>query len=281
MNATLEYFRFFKYAPTLDQYHLFQKEKMDKSEIVQRIERDKELIITNSRVAYKSDIHLIELSEMRSIISQRKLESKHRFLRFLGLIPLIQFIGVSGSVAAGNAKEDDDVDVFIISRAGWLWTTRFFILLISSLLGARRYPKDTKYKDKLCFNLFFDESDLAIPQDKQTEYVGHEVLQLVPVVNKNGTYENFFSANNWVIKLFPNARDLPFPRSLSFSRMRESIPGSPGFHFVQPEDDKIGFIESLFMKFQLFIMRKNRTTERITNTQLWFFPDDFEKRMVK
>ena len=36
--------------------------------------------------------------------------------------------------------------------------------------------------NKVCLNLFFDESDLAVPKFKRSEYVAHEVLQMKPLV---------------------------------------------------------------------------------------------------
>ena len=38
-------------------------------------------------------------------------------------------------------------------------------------------------------------------------------------------------------------------------------------------------IESIFKKVQLSLINRHRTTEIITSTQLWFHPDDFEKKI--
>lgn len=38
-------------------------------------------------------------------------------------------------------------------------------------------------------------------------------------------------------------------------------------------------LERLLKALQLFFIKKHKTTEIITDAQLWFFPDDFEKKM--
>ena len=77
---------------------------------------------------------------MRSITTKRKLESKHRFLRFLGLIPLIQFIGVS-SVAGETRRR---MMTRCLHHLRVVVDDTIFILLISSLvLGV---TQDTKSK---------------------------------------------------------------------------------------------------------------------------------------
>ena len=80
-----------------------------------------------------------------------------------------------------------------------------------------------------------------------------------------------FSANNWVIKLFPNARDLPFRAPC----LANGVSRIPGFTSFNPRMTKSALL-NLFMKFQLFIMRKIvPPSESLIPTLV--FPDDFEK----
>lgn len=268
MEHTLSYFRFFGYAPTLEQLHLFFPEKITNKDLSKVLHSKKEICINNNHISFEKDKLLIKESCEREEISRQKIQSMHRMLSLLGKLPGIQFIGMSGSVAAGNAKKEDDIDIFVITSPGYLWTARFFIIVISSLLGIRRYPFQEKVQDKLCFNLFFDKSDMHISKEKQTEYVAHEVLQVIPIVNKNNTYERFLWENSWVTSFFPN--------SASVIPARERGDQQKDLTF---EKEKFNFVEYFLRAFQLFFMSGNRTTERITETQLWFFPDDFEKRM--
>ena len=94
---------------------------------------------------------------------QRKAEllikSKLKFLRRLGWLPIIKFIGISGSLAAGNPVLDNDnkidIDVFVITRNQFMWF--FFIPLVII-----RRLKGNQANQGLCFNTVMDESDLRI-----------------------------------------------------------------------------------------------------------------------
>ena len=132
---------------------------------------------------------------------------------------------------------------------------------------------NNKVRDKICLNLFFDESNLKVPKFKQTEFVGHEVLQMKPVIAKSNIYERFLEANEWVFKLFPNA----FPVIPAFTL--SSIEGEAGIQTKITIFNISDKIEQLLKKFQLRLINKHKTTEIITPTQLWFHPDDFEKKI--
>lgn len=252
MNS-LKYFAYFRYVPTLSQYYCFAKSK----------QLPKGARIIRGRVVTKLNVKFLKETLSRKIISQKKIEKHKKILAFLGNLPWVQYLGFSGSASMLNAKEEDDLDLFVITKANRLWTARFFLILITSVLGKRRYRLAKKVKDKFCLNLFFSEQNLKTPKRKQTEYVAHEVLQLKTIVNKNQTYERLLKANPWIFKLFPQAK--------KNTRVYPVISAH-----ITP-----GVIERMLGKWQRFIISKHQTTELITDTQLWFFPDDFEKRLAK
>src|SRR5690606_20306217 len=53
----------------------------------------------------------------------------------LSKIPWIEFIGVTGSVAAANALDNDDIDLFFVTKRNRLWLSRGFVFLILVILG--------------------------------------------------------------------------------------------------------------------------------------------------
>ena len=133
--------------------------------------------------------------------NQRKAEllikSKLKFLRRLSWIPIIKFIGISGSLAAGNPVFDNDnkidIDVFLITRNQFLWF--FFIPLVIT-----RRIKGIDANQSLCFNFIMDESDLRIYN--RNFYTANEMWNLIPVSGLK-TYKKFLSVNNWVNNYFP------------------------------------------------------------------------------
>jgi hypothetical protein len=150
--------------------------------------------------------------------------------------------------------------------------------------------------NKVCLNLFFDESDLMVPEFKRNEYVAHEVLQMKPIVIKDKIYERFLKANSWVFEIFPNSKSNIKYQSASwrtkshiknqnffklFKFLTVTLPaGRQVFHFSFLIFNFVaGGIEKVLKNFQLCFINKHRTTELITDTQLWFHPEDFSKRI--
>ena len=66
--------------------------------------------------------------------------------------PGLKEVWLAGSMALGNAGENSDFDVIVVTQPGRLWTCRFFTLLIFTLLGWRRDLKNTR--NGFCFNHF-------------------------------------------------------------------------------------------------------------------------------
>jgi predicted nucleotidyltransferase len=209
----------------------------------------------------------------RHTISQKKLKKIKTYITTLARFPTIQMIGISGSVAMMNAQEKDDIDLFIITRENQIWTGRLTALLLAQWYGIRRKRTDWKeVADKVCLNLFFDKQNMVIPTYKRSHYVGHEILQFKPMVNKNQTYEAFLAQNDWVFDMFPNSQLATLKSPLSTLTPPVLKPTT---HNLQP----VTLLESLAKSVQLPRIRAHQTNEIITETQLWFFPDDYEERI--
>ena len=248
----LTYFAFFRYVPTLREYRRFSQSK--------KLPAGYQII--KGRVVSKANRYLLAGTLKRQTISRNKIQQKIHLLKFLGGLPWIKYLGISGTVSMLNAQPKDDIDLFVITKANKLWTARFWLIIITLILGVRRKPGDKNYRNKLCLNLFFSEANLKIPKRKQTQYVAHEILQLKTIVNKDETYEELLLANLWVSELFPQA---PMPNYPRVKRV-EPFVGARG-------------MEKLLRRWQLFLINRHRTQEIVTDTQLWFFPDDFEKKL--
>lgn len=236
MEEVLEYFAQFRYAPTQEEIIKFYPKKVTK--------------ISPIRNKYQKE------TEARNRISDEKEKKARLFIQIAAKIPWVKLLGYSGSVAMRNASELDDIDFFVITAAHKLWTVRFLLVVLTFLLGRKRWPGQKKAPDTLCLNLFFDEQDLAVPKKKRSLYTAHEVMQMRPVVNKDNTYERFLWANKWVTTYFPNN---------CFTRQKKIT--------IQQHNN---VVEPFLKWFQLRVMKKT-TNETVTPTQLWFFPRDFSE----
>lgn len=283
ITGVLRYFSLFAYPPTFDEIYSFFPTKISKKILKNKLNtliQENRLIeqgnrytlgeYNNQQKSYKLQVTSYK---KRYEISQAKIRKAQSFIRILSLFPQIRLIGLSGSIAMMNAKAEDDVDFFIITAKNRIWTGRFIGLSIAGALGLRRKRGEGHAPDKVCLNLFFDKKNLRIPLRKHNRYVGHEVLQMKPILNKNKTLELFLQANQWVFQLFPNAKSKNYDLRLK----RYEVHKSKIINLKSLGD----IVEYILKKMQLYLVKKHQTTEIITDSQLWFFPDDFEKKLPK
>lgn len=293
---TLDYFSFFKYAPTIDEVYTFLPIKIKKSalknELAILIRKKAVQCITldsgeNPRYTLGEYNISVQNSKFKIQNSVNKIRKVQRFTQILSCFPQVKLIGLSGSVAMMNAEKDDDIDLFIITAKNRMWTARIIGIFIAHIMGIRRRRGEQNVENKICLNLFFDENDLRLPSAKMTEYGAHEVLQMKPLINKDNMYRKFIHTNRWVFQWFPNAKvhkQIPLLLKEGGTRRVGWLKTilSRILFLQQKEGSRIGmYSERLLRYFQLSIIRRHKTTEIISDTQLWFFPDDFEKRVKK
>lgn len=133
--------------------------------------------------------------EVRNLIVERKVAYFTEYYESLLVFKWVKFVGISGSVAAGFAKEDEDIDVFIVVRDGCLWLYRGILTLRGLFNGLfRREGHGDDVRDKFCLNFIVEERGLEFVSDV---FNFHELMFLVPVFNEK--YLNYiFSRNGWL-----------------------------------------------------------------------------------
>ena len=196
---------------------------------------------------------------MRKRISARKREIAARAAGILKIIPWVKFVGITGALAMENADDASDVDLMIITRKGTLWQSRLLTLLLLMAVGfpTRRFGQKDQ-KDKLCLNMWLDENDLVWPKRDRNPYTAHEIAQIVPLVDKMKTYENFISANSWIKRFWPNAAAL--------GKLKKQ---------VSKKESPFGVFEALCYLLQIKYMRSKITREVVTPTRAIFHPHDW------
>jgi len=202
---------------------------------------------------------------LRKRISDKKMNFAKKASRLLSFIPQIKMVGLTGSLSMENSTEDSDIDFLIITKKGRLWTSRilgYFLLWLNSY--DIRKPLDTNQKDKLCLNMWLDESDAIWSKKDRNLYTAHEIAQIVPLVNKEKTYEKFLSLNKWVLDYWPNS-----------VHINEKIK-------VKSEEVlRLKFLEKLAFKMQYQHMKPKITREVVTKTRAIFHPQDLSKKVLE
>lgn len=269
----ITYFAVFSFPPSLEEIYLYLEDSIQKKQLQEDVDYMvtkkilvKQLLWINHQtimcytLAKRS--YFFQVRVQREITSLQKLEKVSKYLRILSSIPQIRFVGLSGSLAMMNGNEDDDIDLFIITSADRIWTARFLSLIIAQIMGLRG-----KYNvDKVCLNMFFDESDMQILTHKQNEYIAHEIFQMKVYVNKYNLYEKFIMQNKWAYAFFPNiAQKKTYRIKTAIKKWKGRI--------------IFDLIENLLKKIQLAKINKRKTTEIILEKQLWLIKEDFEKKI--
>ena len=76
------------------------------------------------------------------------LERKEYFI----FLDILKFIGISGSIAAGNVDKDDDIDLFIVVKDHTLWLYRFILFIRLRRNRHIRTVSSIDVKNKFCIN---------------------------------------------------------------------------------------------------------------------------------
>ena len=118
-----------------------------------------------------------------------------KYIKYFKIFNWVKFIGISGSVAAGFAKEEDDIDIFIVVRNDTLWIYRGLVVFLALFHNRIRSKRHRDVKDKLCLNLICEERDLLFDDDI---FNFHELMFLIPIFNES--YLNYiYSKNSWLV----------------------------------------------------------------------------------
>ncbi len=148
---------------------------------------------------YRSDVG----KEKRSIFVDRKKKIAKENLSVLLLGKLVKFIGISGSVASGFAKKDDDIDVFVVVRDGTMWLYRALVQIRNISQGRIRRKREKSVKDKFCLNLIAEERGLTFDCDI---FNLNELMYLIPIYNEK--YVNYiYSQNQWLVEEYSVKKD--------------------------------------------------------------------------
>ncbi len=201
--------------------------------------------------------------------------------QLLKVVPWIKLVGISGGLALCNASKKDDIDLFIITGKNRLWVSRFLALGLLSLMGQRRKvgDKGRKIAGKLCLNILLEEDRLE--QKNKDIFVAHELLQMKPLWQRDGTYAKYLEDNSWAFKFLPNwvggsnsslrgvKRRSNLDQEATPTRLLRSL-----WSLAMTE------VESLAKRLQLKVMQKPKGLERIEDGALYFHPNDIRQEVL-
>ncbi len=213
ITKTLVYFSQFGYPLTKEELfaYLWQPPRVGFEEFLHFLSiQDKEKIQEKYSYLFKAgNADFAENRRRAALFAEQKMKIALRAAKKIRSIPFLQSIFVCNSVGLGVAKEESDIDFFIITAPRRIWLVRFFSNIILRLYGMRTYGK--RIKNKICLSFYVDNNNLnlrslcSVDQDIHFMYW---INQMIPIYDSNDNYRRFLSANDWALKYLPNVTRL-------------------------------------------------------------------------
>lgn len=260
---TLKYSSLFNFPLTKNEIYKFLIS--DQPYSIVKIEKALERLTFN-KVIFESNNHYYISDEAKQVIEKREkwkeevvqiYNTAKQELEFLNKLWFVNFVGITGSVAAKSLRPGYDIDLFIITNSGLLWITRFITVV---------YLKYKKlYKSKYCANIYISTKNLTW-KDKNV-YVANEIVRLLPLFNKDFTYEKFLIKNSWITSFLPNFRHYIPKYNLKYGQ-------KPISYLFLP-------IETIFFTIQYLYMKRKITTEKVSFSEILFLKNDYRDNILK
>ncbi len=191
----------FDCAVTLDELWRYGRVAIDRSALERLLREDpvlREIVAERDGLYCLADRSaLIDLRPQRLARAKVLQRRARRVASVLRVLPFIRGLALTGSVAANDAGQDADVDLFVVVAPERL-SMAFLVLGSGSRLFGRRF---------FCPNYYVSEERLVI--EPRTLYVARELAQARALA---GDLRALGSANPWPGEIFPNA---DWPASLN------------------------------------------------------------------
>ncbi len=220
----------------------------------------------------------------RKKTADQKWKRAKKIFRIMQIIPFLQSIFVSGSLALGNSREDSDIDIMIVAKKGRIWTVRVLVTILTAILGVRRHKKVTE--NRICLNHYITDQSLQIPF--QSIYNAQSYIHLKNVFDfekDKKLFEKFQNENGWIRNYAVNYEpsDLGISRSVKRNGAVQLIPKFFEFFlsgkFGDSLERKLSRMQSNKIKNNPFFKEKGGRVI-INDDQLEFHPESHESHII-
>ncbi len=205
---------------------------------------------------------LVNLRREREKYTAEKRVKGQDVARVLQRIPFVRAIFLTGSVAAGSAEENADIDLMIVVQPGALWLTRLSVVTYLKIKGI--YSGRTGHnRNKICPNIFLDLNHLPIAE--RNLFTAHEVLQAQCLFDRGGIEKLWFKKNPWTREFLPNIFQLKVKGLKQIAKTRNAGRGDFLWYLILP-------LELLAFSLQLVYMKPKMTNENVGLGFAFFHP---------
>ncbi len=150
-------------------------------------------------------------------ISAERIEYARRFVeQHPKLFDKIQIVAVSGSTSYGSSGPQDDLDLMVVARDGFLWIS---ILRLLVYLRAMRLSQPRSLSSRFCLSPIFTRSGLReFLRNSRNALTARDLLTLIPL--KGGMeLARIITENDWIREYYP--------QGVQSKKLEESQPREP------------------------------------------------------
>ncbi|MHB8830579.1 MAG: hypothetical protein ACYC44_00430 [Patescibacteria group bacterium] len=173
-----------------------------------------------AHVALAHFAYQIEKGRSKEFYFPRKLRRARQAASYLSRLPWVRAVCLCNTTALGQARDEGDLDFFVIVKAGAIWRTRFFATLPFKLLGARPNSPQPSLKlregarragelwDPVCLSFFVTDDSLDLsPHMLQGDdpYFRYWFLSLLPLTD-DGVLKSLWDQNIKIRQRHPLAK---------------------------------------------------------------------------
>lgn len=143
---------------------------------------------------------------VRFLDAMRKYRKAERTVQLLGRLPWIHGVAVCNSLSWYQTTQQSDIDLFVVTKPGRVWSARLLSTIPAMLL--RQRPGEAK-TDPVCLSFFCTDQALDFEKLKigtSDPYLAYWCRSLVPLIDHSDWMDNFEMHNAWLREVLPHAQ---------------------------------------------------------------------------
>ncbi len=174
----------------------------------------------------------------------------------------VKFIGITGSVAAGISKNEDDIDVLVVVKNNRMWIYRAILALRLGKKSLRRVW-NKPYKNKIDTNFICEERGIRF--NPESIFIFHELIFMIPVYNEK-YYEKILNIN---YKLMEN---------YCTKKRKKELPNKNEEVFFKIFNHIAFLLQYTYMIIKRHRPNYKRLSKNNKKGRIEFFPEDYRKK---
>lgn len=240
---TLAFHETWGHAPTLVEWvmtaEISNSELIQAQDLVREIDQlmiEHRVTLHHGRCMFSEAAkELIQQIEINELYTARKRKRAQEVTRWLARLGSVRFVALCNTTSLGHARDQGDLDFFVIVRAGSLMQTRGLAALPFKISGQR---PGSQQSDAICLSYFISDDGLSLAEQMlplDDPYFRYWFLSLLPFYD-DGVSNEFWSANSVITKRHAFARKWETPPDLKIQIPSFRI---PSFNVIESLASKI------------------------------------------